>query len=230
MKTLLVTGANRGIGLECVRQYAQSGWHVIATCRSGVEELKAQTLDWGQVSVFPLDVASQQSIEALASQLNGQPIDVLLNNAGAGDTQQTQQFGSIQFDDARVLFDVNALAPLKLVEALLENIAASVDKTIAMISSDMGSISLNDTGGSYLYRASKAALNAITKTLAVDLKKRSINVVALHPGSVQTRMGGFDAAEISPEESVSGLKSVLDNLVMEASGSYLDYKNQRLPW
>ncbi len=228
--TILITGANRGIGLEFVRQYARADWRVIATCRSGMKDLEKLTDVWGNVEVMALDIACSESIIDLAHKIGEQPVDILCNNAGAGDTNTSQQFGDIDFHEAGMLFNVNTLAPLKLVEVLLENIASSTHKTIAMISSDMGSIDLNDSGGSYLYRASKAALNAVTKTLSVDLSSREIKAVALHPGSVKTRMGGYEAAAISPEISVNGMKSLLDNLTMDNSGSFLSYDNSKLPW
>lgn len=187
----VITGANRGIGLELARHYAREGWRVIGVCRSESEELAAiasQVIDG-------VDVTADSGIERLVDVLAGEPIDLLINNAGL---LQDNQLGSIDLDSLRTLMEVNAYAPLRIAEALAPQIPAG--GKIANITSRMGSIADNDSGGRYGYRASKAALNAFGKSLAIDLKPQGVAVAQLHPGYVQTRMVNFGGL-ISPEES-----------------------------
>jgi len=204
MKTVLITGANRGIGLEHVRSFAAKGWQVFATARSpsDADELNALAKSHaGRFKVFAYDAVDSESAIALKSSLGDSPIDVLLANAGAS-TEKSQTFGSVDVDDTLNLIRVNSIAPIKLAEALAGNVARSERKVIAFQSSQLGSIG-NSSGGRYAYRISKAALNMAAKCVAADLGSRGVIVVALHPGWVKTRMGG-SSAPLTVEQSVAG--------------------------
>ena len=220
MKQVLITGANRGIGLELARYYVGNGWQVIGVCRQTSPELDSVA----RKVVQGIDVTQETSIETLVSAMAGEQIDLLINNAGL---LQDEQLGSIDFDSIRGQMEINAYAPLRVTEALLPNMAAG--GKIALITSRMGSIADNDSGGRYGYRASKAALNAFGKSLSIDLKARGIAVALLHPGYVKTRMvnfGGF----ITPEEAAAGLAARIDGLTLENTGSFWHSNGDALPW
>lgn len=220
MKQVLITGANRGIGLELARHYAANGWQVIGVCRQTSPELESVA----KKVVQGIDVTQETSVETLVSAVAGEPIDLLINNAGL---LQDEQLGSIDFDSIRSQMDINAYAPLRVTEALLPNLEAGAK--VAFITSRMGSIADNDSGGRYGYRASKAALNAFGKSLAVDLKPRGIAVALLHPGYVKTRMVNFGGM-ISPEEAATGLAARIDGLTLENTGSFWHSNGEPLPW
>jgi NAD(P)-dependent dehydrogenase (short-subunit alcohol dehydrogenase family) len=207
--TILITGCNRGLGLELTRQFAADDWKVVATCRDldRAEELKALERQYPKLQVYTLDVTDYQQMAQLAERLQGEPIDILLSNAGYYGPKGTL-FGRVDRDEWRKVLEANTIAPYMLAETFCANVAASERKLIAVISSKVGSIADNSSGGGYIYRTSKTAVNQVVKSLSVDLAERGITVVALHPGWVQTDMGG-PRALISPEESVSGLKDVL---------------------
>lgn len=219
-KTLVITGANRGIGLALAQLYQQAGWQVIGVCRQSSSELDAIAT---QV-ITNIDVTSEQDVARMAAQLKGQSIDLLINNAGllADDV-----LGDIDFDNMRRQMEINAYAPLRVTQALLDNLVKG--SKIGNITSRMGSIADNDSGGRYGYRASKAALNAIGKSMAQDLKQQGIAVAQLHPGWVKTRMVGFGGL-ISPEQSALGLKQVLDQLTLANSGGFWHTNGEELPW
>lgn len=223
-RTVLITGANRGLGLEFARQFNAAGWHVIATARKPdqASELKAY-----QVRVTQLDVADPDSIAALAASLDGQPIDMLINNAGIFPRANTIE--EVGLDDYRRTLAVNTLGPLLVTRALLPNLRLGSKKTVVNISSRLGSIDLNDSGRFYGYRESKAALNMFTRTLANELRAERFICAAIHPGWVQTDMGGKEA-NLTPEESVRGMRSVIDKLVPEDSGTYWSYSGEQVPW
>ena len=230
--TALVTGANRGIGLEFVKQYADSGWQVLACCRSpeSAPELMNMAAECqGRLHVIPLDVSSQESITRLAAQLKGEKIDVFINNAGVYSSSGILGSSAIDVEAWQHSFAVNSIAPIKLVEALQDNISLGSKKSIALITSKMGSVADNGSGGSYLYRSSKAALNAVGKSLAIDLANRQIKVGIYHPGWVLTDMGGSNAL-ISAEQSVSGMRRQIDSLSPETSGQFVSYDGQSIPW
>jgi NAD(P)-dependent dehydrogenase (short-subunit alcohol dehydrogenase family) len=230
MKTVLITGANRGIGLEHARSFAVKGWQVFATARSpsDADELNALAKSHaGRFKVFAYDAADSESAAALKSSLGDNPIDILLANAGAS-TEKSQTFGSVDVDDTLDLIRVNSLAPLKLAEALADNVAGSERKVIAFQSSQLGSIG-NSSGGSYAYRISKAALNMAAKCVAADLGSRGVIVVALHPGWVKTRMGG-SGAPLTAEQSVAGQQRLLERLTTADSGRFFNYDGTQLPW
>ncbi|HEX4046026.1 MAG TPA: SDR family oxidoreductase [Gammaproteobacteria bacterium] len=231
MQTILITGANRGIGLEMTKQYLTAGWQVFACCRNpqqadALKQLKTQHNN--QLIIIKLDVRNLDEIQQLPAQLNHQPIDILMNNAGViGSRAATLQ----DSESANWLetFKINTLGPALLTQTLLDQVAKSKLKLIVNISSSMGSISANTEGGYYLYRASKAGLNAITKSLAVDLKEKNITVIAIHPGWVKTDMGG-EHALISPEQSVAGIRQVLEKITLQDTGAFIKYNGDRLAW
>ncbi|HEY3175426.1 MAG TPA: SDR family oxidoreductase [Candidatus Polarisedimenticolia bacterium] len=231
MRTVLVTGANRGIGLELARQYATDGWRVHACCREpgSARELDLlQRASGGRVIPHRLDVTDAARIHALAAQLAGQPIDILLNNAGVYGTQG-ESFGNLAESDWIEVLRVNTLAPFRMAEAFVEHVAASGMKLFATISSKMGSIDDNTSGGRYAYRSSKAAVNMVTRSLAVDLRGRGITAVVLNPGWVRTRMGGA-GAPLAVEESVGRIRAVLDRVTPAQSGQFLDHDGSVIPW
>lgn len=217
---VVITGANRGIGLELARHYAAEGCEVIGVCRQSSDEL-ASVAD--QV-IDGVDVTTDAGIDKLKSGLAGKRISLLINNAGL---LQDEQLGSIDFDSIRTQMEINAYAPLRVAEALAPLMGQG--SKIANITSRMGSIADNDSGGRYGYRASKAALNAFGKSLAVDLKPRGIAVAQLHPGYVKTRMVNFGGL-ITPEESARGLAERIANLTLENTGSFWHSNGEELPW
>ncbi|WP_028671794.1 SDR family oxidoreductase [Saccharospirillum impatiens] len=220
MKQALITGANRGIGLELARHYAGNGWQVIGVCRQSSPELESVA----KQVVQGIDVTEEKSIETLVSAIAGESIELLINNAGL---LQDDQLGNIDFDSIRSQMEINAYAPLRVTEALLPNMVAG--GKIALITSRMGSIADNDSGGRYGYRASKAALNAFGKSLSVDLKPKGIAVALLHPGYVKTRMVNFGGM-ITPEEAATGLAARIDGLTLENTGSFWHSNGDSLPW
>ena len=216
MATTLITGTNRGIGLEFARQYAQKGWNVIACCRhperaTQLKELADKFPDL--VTIYQLDIADHNQISHLSTILVNTPIDLLINNAGIYPTSDEGGFGQIDYEAWHKAFQINTMAPLKLAEAFFTQINNSQLKTIAIITSKMGSIDDNKGGGSYIYRSSKVAVNMVGKSLAIDLKQYGIITVILHPGWVKTDMGGPDAL-INPVQSVLGMQQILSNAML----------------
>ena len=231
MHTVLVTGANRGLGLEMVRQYAHDGWQVLACCREPeqAEELcRIADSSEGRVRVFRLDVTDAAQIQSLARELQVQPIDIFVNNAGIYGPRPLP-FGRVPEADWVDVFRINTIAPLKLAEAFVEHVARSRQKIFATISSKMGSMKENREGGDYIYRSSKAAVNAVVKSLSLDLRERNIKTVALHPGWVRTEMGGKDAP-LSVEESVSEMRTVLASVTTRKTGKFLAFDGTVIPW
>lgn len=228
MPTVLVTGANRGLGREFVRQYLADGWHVIACCRSPekARELKAMTS--ANLVIRPLDVTSTDAIAAMAQALRNDSIDLLINNAGVAG-REAGEFGRIDARTYAATLFANSIAPVLVAQALLANLERGQGKTIVTISSQLGSIARNQTGGRYAYRASKAAVNAAMKSLAIDLEPRGINVVVMHPGWVRTDMGG-SGADLTPEASVEGMRRVIAGLGPQQSGHFLNHDGQEIPW
>lgn len=232
MKTILITGANRGIGLEFCKQYARDGWRILACTRcperSGVLNTLAAS-HREQVTVYALDVGDHAQIERLAQSLSGESIDLLINNAGIYTTSPAGDFGNADYEAWMRAFRINTLASLKMVQTFMPQIIRSSQKTTVTISSKMGSIADNTSGGSYIYRSSKAAVNMIVKTLAIDLKSAGIISVALHPGWVKTDMGGANAL-ISTMESVTGIRNVISHLALADSGKFIAYNGRIIPW
>lgn len=227
MPTVLITGANRGLGLEFARQYAADGWRVIATCRNPAGARELADLG-GAVDVHALDVTDHGRIQALAKTLKRDAIDVLINGAGIYGPRPAP-LGGVNYAAWGEVFRVNAMAPLTVSEGFDDHVARSDLKRIVTITSRMGSIADNDSGGSYIYRSSKAAVNAVMKSLSVDLRPRGITVVVIHPGWVKTDMGG-PSALIDPEESVSAMRKVIAGLTMEDSGRFFNYDGPGIPW
>lgn len=227
MPTVLVTGANRGLGLGLTRAYLEDGWQVIATGRQSSAELEA--LQNGSLDIRELDLCNDEELAALSRSLGSRPIDVLINNAGRQATPGHQGLGDFDRGAWHAVFDINLFTPMRMVELFLEHLERSGRGRIVMISSDLGSMELNSFGGLYAYRASKAAVNAITKSLAIDLAGRGIIAVALNPGWVHTDMGGPDAM-LDVETSVRGMQKVIDVLRPEDSGKFMAWDGRALPW
>ncbi|MDA8621867.1 SDR family oxidoreductase [Psychrosphaera sp.] len=220
MKTAVITGANRGIGLAMATQLAQQGWEIIGVCRSDSDELEAIA---GMV-ISGIDVTDQEHLQQVKKILGDTKVDLLINNAGL---LQDEKLGEIDYDSIRDQFEINTLAPLMVTEALLPNM--SEGSKVALITSRMGSIADNESGGRYGYRASKAALNAFGKSLSIDLKDDGIAVALLHPGYVQTRMVNF-GGHITPEEAAEGLLARIDELNLENTGGFWHSNGEQLPW
>ncbi len=226
MPTVLVTGANRGLGLEFVRQYRDAGWEVIATCRApeAAGELAAMGVD-----VERLDVGEPEEASELARRLSGRPLDLLVNNAGVYGDRQRQSLGAVDAEEWLRVLRVNAVGPLKVVEAFLPHLQRDGGGVVACVSSKMGSIADNTSGGVYAYRSSKTALNMVVRSLAIDLAQRAVVVLALHPGWVKTGMGGAGAL-IEAEESVRGMRRVIADAGPERSGGFYAYNGEAIPW
>lgn len=229
--TYLITGANRGLGLEFIRQLAPRNVTAIAGARTpdAAEELKRLN-----ARVEALDVTDNMSITGFTQSLNDQPLDILINNAGISttdtdDPREGRPMEQLELDEMSRLFEVNSIGPLRITQALLPNLRKGTKKMIVNISSNLGSIAENTEGGWYGYRASKAALNMLNRTLAVELGSEGFICVVIHPGWVRTDMGGPEAP-LSPEQSVSGMLNVIDRLTMEDNGRFLDYNGQTMPW
>ncbi len=225
MPTLLITGANRGIGLALLRIFAADGWRIHACCRQP-DKAKALKTVAGDIRLHRVDVTDGLRVASLARELADEAIDVLVNNAGIYGPRTG--FSETDYDDWLKVLAVNTLAPLRLVERFVEHVSRSERKLVINVSSRMGSISQN-SGGAYIYRSSKAALNAVTKGLSADLAARGITVVAVHPGWVQTDMGGA-GADIPAETSAAGLRQVIEGLSAKQSGRFLNYVGEEIPW
>jgi len=225
MPTVLITGANRGIGLEFARQYAADGWKVIATSRDAGKagDLKAIS----GVQVEQLEVTDDASVAALANKLKDVKIDVLLNNAGISGPRGFA-IGEWDFKAWEEVLSVNAVAPLRVTQAFLPHVRASEKKQVVFISTRMASITLNG-GGSAFYRSSKTALNMAVSCLALEVKDRGITCTVMHPGWVKTDMGGA-GADITTSESVSDLRKVISGLDIAKTGRFFNYDGAEFPW
>jgi NAD(P)-dependent dehydrogenase (short-subunit alcohol dehydrogenase family) len=224
MSTVLISGANRGLGLEFARQFAAAGSNVLAGCRDP-RQAGALTEIPG-IEICELDVGSVASVKALAAALKGRAVDILINNAGrlvAGHPEHNDPEAVME------MLRVNTLGPLMLSEALVENLAASARRLIVTVSSDLGSLSGNASGGNLGYRVSKAAVNMVMRTLAIELKPRNISCVLLTPGWVRTDMGGSNAP-LSATQSVTGMYRVIERLGLRDSGRWLDHSGQECSW
>ncbi len=229
--TILITGANRGLGIELTRQFLYRGWRIFATCRapgSAHELISIAETSGGRIELHELDVAQNASINRLATKLVDHPLDIVLNNAGLRGLAN-EALGLVDEVKWLDLFRVNAIGPLKVTEAFLPNISASDRRLVVMMTSKMASISGNSQGKDYAYRSSKAALNALTKCLALDLLERRITVVAIHPGWVRTAMGGPNAS-LSPAQSAAAVCSLISSLTPDDTGKFLNYDGSEIPW
>ena len=226
---ILITGANRGLGLEFCRQYLQAGHYVVACCRSPVEADTLTSLAREYPSLLrieQLDIRLEQEHLELVKRLDNLRLDLVINNAGVYGSR-VQHLETLNPEEWAEVLLVNAISPLLLSKNLLPTLNQSAK--IVFLSSKMGSIADNQSGGCYLYRSSKAALNAGAVSLAIDLKPKGIAVALLHPGWVQTDMGGANAL-ISPEQSVQGLIAVIHSLDSDDSGEFINYDGQPIPW
>lgn len=231
MKTILITGANRGLGLEFCKQYASDGWHVLACCRAPEKatELTQLAQAHQNVSIFPLDVSDLTQIDALAKQLDGAEIDVLLNNAGIYGDIAGRGFGNLDYAQWQHIMQINVFAPVRMTEVFLPHLQRGKLKTVVAMSSLMGSMTDNGSGGSILYRSSKAALNAAMKSISLDIRHKEIAVLILHPGWVKTDMGGMNAPMESPD-SVAKMRKTIANFGLAQTGEFLRYDGTPLPW
>lgn len=229
MATVLITGTNRGIGLEFVKQFLTRGDTVLAACRNpdNADALQALAAGNAELELFSLDVGKQQSMEDFVNGLAGRPIDIFVNNAGVYGPRT--EFGGIEGEDWAAVLQINSIAPLILTQLLIDNLRAGADKKLVYLSSKMGSIDDNKGGGSYIYRSSKAALNAVVKSLAIDLGSAGFCAAVLHPGWVRTDMGGPNGL-IDTDESVAGMMQVIDKLDGGNSGSFFNYDGSIIPW
>lgn len=223
-RTVLITGANRGIGLELARQLSEHGWQVIGTARKPAAATELNALD---VKVLQLDVTDQGSVESLAESLQGQPIDMLVNNAGIFNVMWKLE--DVDFDDFNRMIAVNTVGPIRVTQALIGNLRAGTGKTIVNVTSNLGSLAENTDAQFYGYRESKAALNMYTRSLAAELGPEGFTAISLHPGWVQTDMGGSQAP-LTVVESVIGIRGVLENLTPSANGTYMTWEGKEMPW
>ncbi|HEX9873829.1 MAG TPA: SDR family oxidoreductase [Deferrimonas sp.] len=229
--TILITGSNRGIGLELVRTFVDRNWHVLACCRRPHQAVELSAIaeeSGGRVAIHPLDVADSEQIRSLVETCGDRSIDILFNNAGIAGPS-SQRFGPIDTGEWLETLRINTLAPYHMAVAFVEQVARSRRRIIATIGSQLGSIADNTSGGRYAYRTSKAAVHMVMKGLAVDLADRRITSVALHPGWVKTNIGG-PQAPVSPAESAAGLYRVLATLTPEDSGKLWSWDGSQLPW
>jgi len=231
MPTVLITGANRGIGLEFTRQYAADGWQVFAGARNldSANDLKQLAKDAQQrVQLLTIDVTKAETIADAVARVGNSDIDILINCAGVYGSSR-QQLGNLDYRAWTQVLDTNTLGPVRVTEAFLENVARSDRKWIITITSGMGSISDNTSGGFIAYRTSKAAVNMAMQTLSIDLGSRGICCLLMNPGWVKTRMGGPNA-RITPTESVSGMRKVIESLTPSQSGKFFSYDGREYAW
>jgi len=239
MPTALITGANRGIGLEFARQLSQAGWKVFATCRDPdhAEVLhRLASASPPSIQIHSLDTGDAKSISALSDAVGNQPIDLLICNAGTSRMKSALITGAegerIQDADDALWFEVfrtNTIGPLRVAAAFAERVAASERRLMAFLSSHMSVVARNKSGASYIYRSSKAALNIIIKNLSIELAPRDVTCIVLHPGWVRTDMGGA-GADVTPEESVSGMLQVLLDAKLPKHIQFLDFRGETVPW
>lgn len=235
MTTAVITGANRGIGLEFTKQYAANGWKIYAIVRQSSTELDAlaETQD---VKIIQAQLTNDDSLADAASQVDCGSIDLLINNAGtmgrgsfAESGLEYQKFGTFDREEWAEVFDINVFTPLAVVELLHEKLKLAGKSVVVTLSSMLGSNVLNSHGNMYAYRASKAAVNSLTKSLGVNLKADGIISVAMHPGWVQTAMGG-EQADLSTQESVAGMRRVIARLAMKDAGRFMSWDGKEMPY
>ena len=231
MPSVLITGANRGIGLEFARQYLADGWQVYAACRNpdSASELRRLADGGGhKLKVMALDVTNPSSTKAAAAELDDQAIDLLINNAGVMGARG-QSIGNIDYDAWAKVLDANTMGPMRVAEVFVDNVARSERKLIVTITSGMGSIGDNTSGGAFAYRSSKAAVNMVMRSLAIDLAPRGITCVVVNPGWVQTDMGGPQAT-LTTTDSVKRLRRLIETLGPAQSGKFFNYDGREYAW
>jgi NAD(P)-dependent dehydrogenase (short-subunit alcohol dehydrogenase family) len=222
--TVLITGANRGIGLELARQYSAAGWQVIGTAR---RPDSADALRATDAEVLQLDVTDQDSVDQLARDLADRPIDILINNAGIQPLMW--KLDDVDIGEFERALKVNTIGPVRVVRALMPNLRSGERRKIVNITTNLGSIAGNTDGGFYAYRESKAALNMFTRSLAAELGPEGFVCIALHPGWVRTDLGGPDAP-LNVTESVTGMRRVIDSLVPADNGSFRTHSGESMDW
>ena len=228
MPSTLITGANRGLGFEFARQYLADGWQVYAACRDPASASELRRLAEDKLRILAMDLTDPASIRAAATELDGQAIDLLLNNAGIiGPRGQT--IGNIDYEAWAEVLAVNTMGPMRVSEAFVEHVASSERKLIVTLTSGMGSIADNTSGGSIVYRSSKAAVNMVVRSLAIDLAPRGITCVVVNPGWVRTNMGGPNAS-LEPAESISALRRLIATFGPEQSGKFFNHTGREYPW
>ena len=224
MTTIMITGASRGLGLEFARQFYSKECRVIATCRNpkNANELNAI----GDIDIHSLDVTDDKSVANLADKLRGENIDILINNAGV--IGQRDGFGRLNYDIWAETMDTNVFGPMRVAEAFRDNVMNSEKKQMIFITSRMGSIT-EAVPNAYVYRSSKAALNMAVKCLSAELGEQGLIAVLFHPGHVQTDMGG-QAAPVTPQKSIEGMKNQIVALTRDDNGRFLSYDGRQIPW
>ena len=235
MPVLIITGANRGLGLEFVRQYAADGWTIVTINRRSSNELDALADDY-PIEIIAADLTDDASLRHAVQQIRHDAVDLLINNAGAmGDGSfadsgfEYQAFGTFNRDEWLRVFDINVCTPMAITEMLADRLEKSRQPVVVTLSSMLGSNALNTMGNLYAYRASKAAVNSIMKSMGVNLQQRGITCVAVHPGWVRTDMGGSQA-DIEAPESIAGLREAIAGLSLEDSGRFLNYRGETMPY
>ena len=230
MATVLITGVNRGIGLELLRQYAEAGWTVLGTCRDIASALDATAIaaEYESVTLYTLDVSETSAVEDLSKQLSGTAIDVLILNAGIM-SEQSSTLGELEAADFLRVLEVNVVAPAICAQAFTPHVQASQRKIMIGLGSFLGSVACNTDGGLYSYRASKSGIHNVMRSLSIDLRDSGVIALPLHPGWVQTDMGG-EGATITTEECVTGIRSLIEGLTLRDSGKLLTYSGEELPW
>lgn len=230
MATVLITGTNRGLGLEFVKHFLGRSDTVIATCRdsSNATELQALAANNENLSLKNLDVSDEQSMAAFATELKDTPIDVFINNAGVYGPRDAN-FGNVGSSEWEQVIRVNAIAPMLLTQLIIGSLRQGTEKKLVYVTSKMGSIDDNKGGGSYIYRSSKTALNSVVKSLSVDLACEGFSVAVVHPGWVRTDMGGPNGL-IDVQTSVGGMLAVIDGLSPDNAGEFFNYDGSLIPW
>ena len=227
----LITGANRGLGIEFARQYLANGWQVYAACRdpNSAAELRRLADESGhELRILALDVTELASVKAAAAELDGKAVDLLLNNAGVMGARG-QTIGNIDYEAWAKVLDANTMGPMRVSEAFVDHVARSKRKLIVTLTSGMGSLADNTSGGSIAYRSSKAAVNMVMRSLAIDLAPRGITCVVVNPGWVLTDMGGPQAT-LTPAESVRALRRLIETLGPAQSGKFFNYDGREYAW
>ena len=224
MTTIMITGASRGLGLEFARQFYNEECRVIATCRSPKDANELNAI--GDIDVHSLDVTDDKSVANLADKLRGENIDILINNAGV--IGQRDGFGRLDYDIWAETMDTNVFGPMRVAEAFRDNVMNSEKKQMIFITSRMGSIT-EAVPNAYVYRSSKAALNMAVKCLSAELGEQGLIAVLFHPGHVQTDMGG-QAAPVTPQKSIEGMKNQIVALTHDDNGRFLSYDGHQIPW
>ena len=231
MPSVFITGANRGLGLEFATQYLSANWQVYATCRQpeSAAALRALALSRKErLEILAMDVTSAPTIAQAAVVMRGRTIDVLVNGAGIIG-KPGQRTGKVDYANWAQVLDINTMGPLRVTEAFLENVARSDRKLVVTITSGLGSLADNTSGGAIAYRSSKAAVNMVMRSVAIDVAERGVASVVVNPGWVRTDMGGANAT-LTPSESVSALRKLIETLGMQQSGKFFNYDGREYPW